>query len=55
VTGAGPIAPVRAVEITDTYLREFFGKYLLDQDSDLFTTSAARFPEAHIQIWKPAE
>jgi pimeloyl-ACP methyl ester carboxylesterase len=55
VTGAGPIAPVRAVEIIDTHLLEFFGKYLLDQDSDLFSVSAARFPEAHIQIWKPAE
>jgi dienelactone hydrolase len=55
VTGAGSIAPVRAVEIIDAHLREFFGKYLLDQDSDLFCVSAARFPEARIQIWKPAE
>jgi pimeloyl-ACP methyl ester carboxylesterase len=55
VTGAGPIAPVRAVEIIDAHLREFFEKYLLDQDSGLFKAGGARFPEARIQICKLPE
>jgi dienelactone hydrolase len=55
VTGAGSIAPVRAVEIIGAYLREFFGKYLLDQDSDLFSTGARRFPESRIHIWQRTE